>query len=73
MKLTQLPPQLTAEIKAINLPPEDAAILWELGVGVKSKITLVRFFLRSTALVVVDGAVVAIGKEYADAIEAEPC
>ena len=40
---------------------------------VGAKITLIRFFIGKTALVVVDGAVVAVGREYADKITVEIC
>lgn len=73
MTLSALKPQTTAVIKSVDLKSEDKAVLWELGLIVGATITLIRFFIGKTALVVVDGAVVAVGREYADKITVEIC
>ena len=73
MTLSALKPQTTAVIKSVDLKSEDKAVRWELGLSVGAKITLIRFFIGKTALVVVDGAVVAVGREYADKITVEIC
>ena len=73
MTLSALKPQTTAVIKSVDLKSEDKAVLWELGLIVGAKITLISFFIGKTALVVVDGAVVAVGREYADKITVEIC
>ena len=73
MTLSALKPQTTAVIKSVDLKSEDKAVLWELGLIVGPNITLIRFFIGETALVVVDGAVVAVGREYADKMTVEIC
>ena len=61
MTLSALKPQTTAVIKSVDLKSEDKAVLWELGLIVGAKITLIRFFI------------VAVGREYADKITVEIC
>ena len=46
MTLSALKPQTTAVIKSVDLKSEDKAVLWELGLIVGAKITLIRFFIE---------------------------
>ena len=59
------------KVKILNIDLE--ARLWELGISEDATVEVVRFFSNKTALIVCEGAVIAIGREYAEKITVSLC
>ena len=73
MTLIDCPHRKKVKILNINLESEDKARLWELGIAEDAAGAVVRFFAKPTALIVCEGAVIAIGREYAEKITVSLC
>lgn len=73
MTLIDCPHRKKVKILNINLESEDKARLWELGISENAAVEVVRFFAKTTALIVCEGAVIAIGREYAEKITVSIC
>lgn len=73
MTLIDCPHRKKVKILNIDLEAEDKARLWELGIPEDATVEVVRFFSNKTALIVCEGAVIAIGREYAGKITVSIC
>ena len=73
MTLIDCPHRKKVKILNINLEAEDKARLWELGISEDATVEVVRFFSKKPALIVCEGAVIAIGREYAGKITVSIC